>query len=91
MRCPLCSGPVHEADGRLECEVGHEVGGDEMRRSTDARLAGALWMAIEALDNEAQVLGLLARSSDHRFAEDAASQATLLRDFARRHAARVDV
>lgn len=87
MRCPLCSGPVHEADERLECEVG----GDEMRRSTDARLAGALWMAIEALDNEAQVLGLLARSSNHRFAEDAASQATLLRDFARRHAARVDV
>ncbi len=90
MRCPLCSGPVREADGRLACEVGHEVAEDDLRESTDARLAEALWMAIEALDSEAQVLGLLGRGSDNRFADDAASQAAMLPDFARRHAGHID-
>lgn len=87
VRCPLCGGPAREADGRFACEVGHEVDGDTMRDATDARLAEALWMAIEALDSEAEVQRLLGQEP---FAAQAAEQAQLLRDFARLHGDHID-
>ena len=90
MRCPLCSGPVREVDGGFECEVGHRVGSDRMVRDADLRLAEALWMAVQALDNEADVLRAAGGDEGSRFADDAEQQARLLREFARQHAPRVN-
>src|SRR5688500_6104059 len=67
VRCPLCGGPVHEADpGRYACEVGHQGGVDDLERHADHRLAEALWTAIEALHNEAEVLPAVRSEGDGR-------------------------
>jgi hypothetical protein len=87
MLCPLCGGPVHLEDDELACELGHKISPEEQLRAADHRLAEALWMAVNALDNEAQSFRLLASGDESGFADDAARQADLLRDFARRHAA----
>jgi hypothetical protein len=86
----LCNGPVHvEPDGEFECAIGHHFDGESMRGGVNLRLSTALWMAIEALDNEATTLRVLEASPDAaRWAEEAAEQAQLLRDFARLHAPR---
>jgi hypothetical protein len=91
MRCPLCNGPVHEEDDDLVCAVGHRFVDAEMLRATNVRLSAALWMAIEALDNEATVLKIVKGSDQTQaeaWAEEATNQAQLLRDFAQRHAPR---
>lgn len=85
MRCPLCSGPVHQDDGAFECEVGHGLDGEELVEASARQLAEALWMAMEALDNEAEVLRAVNGADAGRFADDAARQSQLLRDFARAH------
>ncbi len=89
MRCPLCGGPVHEDDGSYECEIGHRVDAAALLRSTERRLAEALWMAIQALDNEADVLRAVGGADAVGFADAAEKQARLLREFGRRHAPRV--
>jgi hypothetical protein len=73
------------------CAVGHELEPDEMVTATTVRLAAALWMAIEALDNEAAVLRIVRGADQARaeaWADEASTQAQLLRDFAQRHAPR---
>lgn len=90
MRCPLCSGPVHESGGRFECEVGHRVDGDHLTTAADVGLAEALWMAVQALDNEADVLRAVGDEHGARYADDAERQARQLREFARDHAPRVN-
>jgi hypothetical protein len=88
----LCGGPVHEADpGGYACEVGHRVGVEDLERHADHRLAEGLWMAIEALHNEAEVVRAVRSEGDGRLADDAEDQARTLPDFARRHAAHADV
>lgn len=89
MICPLCGGPVHAAGGEFECEVGHRVDAARLSASSELRLAEALWMAIQALDNEADVLRAVGGTEGARFAEDAERQAADLRAFARDHAPRV--
>lgn len=56
--------------------------------ATDARLAEALWMAIEALQSEAEIQRHLGRES---FADEAANQAQILFDFARLHRDHIDI
>jgi hypothetical protein len=90
MRCPLCGGPVQSDGDRFACELGHEVGPGELRRFTDHQLAEALWMAVQALDNEAAVLRVLDDADGRRFADEAEAQAALLREFAHHHAPRVN-
>lgn len=91
MRCPLCGGPVHEeGPGRYACEIGHRVAADDLGQHADRRLAEALWMAIEALHNEAEVLRAIASGGDGHLADEADQQAQILRDFARRHAAHAE-
>lgn len=88
MMCPLCGGPLHlENPDRFVCERSHELDRDEVATLSNARLSMALWMAIEALDNEAEALGLLARgdSADGR-ANQAAEDAQILRRIASTHA-----
>jgi hypothetical protein len=91
VRCPLCNGPVHEEGDLLVCAVGHVFEDEQMAHETNVRLAAALWMAIEALDNEATVLKIIKgsdRSQAEAWAEEASNQAQLLREFAQRHAPR---
>lgn len=90
MRCPLCSGPVHEAGSAFECEVGHRVDGGQLMEFTDLQLAEALWMAFSALDNEVSTLRAVGGAAGAEFADDAEEQSRLLRDFARLHATRVN-
>lgn len=89
MHCPLCNGPVHEEENGFRCAVGHAFTPEEMVEQTNTRLSVALWMAIEALDNEANVLR---RTTGHEqaetWADEAAAQARTLRDFASDHAPR---
>ena len=91
MRCPLCSGPVLDEGPTQLRAIGHSVEFADTGRSMDARLAEALWMAIEALDSEAEVLRMVNASDDAPgMAAEAERQAQLLRDFAKRHASPVD-
>jgi hypothetical protein len=69
--CPLCNGPVPEDESSS--------------RPPDSRVEIALWMAIEALDNEATALRV--GSSHHdaaRWADEAVEQVALLRGYGRR-------
>jgi hypothetical protein len=90
IHCPFCGDPVHEESPTgLVCAAGHEVGNQQLRQTAAARLREALWMTIEALDSEARVLRLLSPTSEaEAYARDAEDQATVLRQFARRHARR---
>jgi len=73
--CPLCNAPL-EAD---------ETNG----HPPDTRLEIALWMAIEALDNEATALRLGSSHEDAaRWADEAAEQVKLLRSFGPNQASR---
>jgi hypothetical protein len=91
VRCPLCNGPVHEEGDAFVCAVGHEFHDEEVVQASNVRLSAALWMAIEALDNEATVLKIVKGSDQTQaeaWAEEASNQAQLLRAFAQEHAPR---
>lgn len=90
MRCPLCSGPVHADAGAFECEVGHRVDSVTLIRDSDLKLAEALRVARQALDNEADVLRAAGGADVQRFADEAEEQAKRLSEFASRHAPRVN-
>ena len=90
MRCPLCAGPLREeAVDLFKCEVGHELRGGELHRAATARASVALWMAIEALETEAQALRLLSSSgaadAPPALAEQAEADARLLRQISAAH------
>lgn len=89
MRCPLCSGPVHEVESGFKCAVDHAFNHEEMVEQTNLRLSVALWMAVEALDNEANVLrAATGHAQAETWADEAAAQARTLRHFASQHAPR---
>ena len=98
MQCPLCGGPLRFEDvQRFVCEREHELNPDEMRVAASTRVAGALWMAIEALETEAEALRVLAASGlgrgdrgdrgngEQDLAEKAAADARMLRGLADEH------
>ena len=86
IHCPLCSGPVHPEGDTFVCEVGHKADRNSVARHAEMRLAGALWMAMEALENESSVLRRLGGAEGERFADEADSQTRVLRKFARTNA-----
>ena len=90
MQCPLCAGPLHIEDlDRFACERGHQIGADDLRVTTQARVTVAFWMAIEALETEAEELLVLAASGHADgaadLAEQAAKDAEVLRQAATHH------
>ena len=100
MQCPLCAGPLHiEQADQFACERGHRLGGEALAEAAAARVTIAFWMAIEALESEAEALRVLTadhveastRSYARRFGEDeelaeqAADDARVLRDLASAH------
>ena len=88
MQCPLCGGPLHlEHPERFACERGHRLEGEELSQAAAARVTMAFWLAIEALESEAEVLQLLAGrdGGDGRLAAQAAEDARVLRGMAQAH------
>lgn len=90
MQCPLCGGPLHvDGDGQFTCERSHQLSPDQLQTASGTRVTTALWMAIEALESEADGLRTLATfgrgdgTSD--LAEQAEKDAQLLRDLAGKH------
>ena len=84
----LCAGPLHLREGAdFACERGHEIAADDLRVTTQARVTVAFWMAIEALETEAEALRILAVADggDTELAGQAAEDAKLLRDLAGAH------
>jgi hypothetical protein len=85
MQCPLCGGPLHlENPDRFVCARGHALAGSELAESTASRVMMAFWMAIEALDSEAEALRILAArdGGSDELASQAAKDAQLLRELA---------
>jgi hypothetical protein len=74
----------------LECAFGHRVDPDDLVKSTELQVSEALWMAIQALDNEADVLRAIGGEEGRPYADDAARQAKLLREFGRANASGVN-
>jgi hypothetical protein len=88
MQCPLCAGPLHlENPDLFACERGHQLQGAELARAAAERTTIAFWMAIEALETEAEALRILAAADggDTELAGQAAEDAKLLRDLASAH------
>ena len=75
--------------GRFACERGHALDSNELRQAAATRVTLAFWMAIEALETEAEALRALA-SDGHRdgnvgLAEQAESDAQVLRKLSTAH------
>lgn len=90
MTCPLCGGPLRrEALNRFACEVGHHLSGDDLQDAATHRATVALWMAISALETEAELLRSLAADERgarlYKQADEAEKDARLLRDLAAIH------
>ena len=85
MQCPLCGGPLRlDHPDTFVCERGHQLVGDGMRSASGNRLSMALWMAIEALETEAQMLRVLGGGAADQddLADRASADARLLRELA---------
>lgn len=88
MQCPLCGGPLHiENAEQYACERGHRLHGESLAESAATRVTIAYWMAIEALETEAEALRVLSaeHGGDEELAEQAAADARVLRDLASAH------
>lgn len=92
MTCPLCGAPLaaEEAFSALS-ERADELPAEELGATAAARVAAAFWMAIEALESEAQALRALAGPplgggvGMDGSAEQAEQDARLLRALGERH------
>lgn len=92
MQCPLCGGPLHiENPETFRCERGHELHGVALAENAATRVIVAFWLAIEALESEAEALRLLGaeHGGDPDLAAQASDDALLLRKMAGAHLAPV--
>jgi two-component system chemotaxis response regulator CheB len=68
--CPDCGGVLFEQEEggltRYRCSVGHAFSVESLSGAQAAQLEGALWAAVRALEDRAELLGKLARHSHHR-------------------------
>jgi two-component system chemotaxis response regulator CheB len=90
--CPLCSGVLwelkHDGDPRYRCRVGHSYTADALLESQVSVIEGALWSAVRALQERADLLTRISRrmagtSSQGRFehsAQEASAQAQSIID-----------
>lgn len=74
---------------RVVCERGHEMAPQQLQAAALHRVTIALWMAIEALETEAQALQVLAASGrgdgSAALAEQAEKDALVLRTLVNTH------
>jgi len=88
MQCPLCGGPLRlDRPERFACRRGHELSAGEAQRAATARVSMAVWMAIEALESQAEVLRIMATGSGEvpELAEQADEDARILREIVLAH------
>lgn len=59
--CPECKGPLWELDtgtpARFRCRVGHVYHEDHLEAAKDDEVESALWAALEALEEHAELMG----------------------------------
>ena len=94
--CPECSGALREIDEdglvRYRCRVGHAFGADALVAAKDDAVEDGLWVALQTLQERAQMLETLARAERERArgrsaagfeerAREARQQAERLHDF----------
>jgi two-component system chemotaxis response regulator CheB len=64
LTCPECHGPLWELQQgdvtRYRCRVGHVLGEDVLIDGKGAAVEAALWMAVEALEERAELFGKVA-------------------------------
>src|SRR5829696_2809748 len=87
MHCPLCAGPLHIEDPEaFVYERGHKLAADELNKAASARAVTALWMAIDALEAQADAIRTLVARGDgiasSELAEAADKDAQILRRIA---------
>ena len=85
MQCPMCGGPLQQVQlDELLCNHGHAPDGEERQPTAAERVTIAFWMAIEALESQAQALRTLGRSiqGNARLADQAENDARTLRELA---------
>ena len=97
--CPECGGALLEVDGggtlRFRCRVGHAYNTESLDEAQAASLEAALWSALRALDERAELAQRVAqRLTDEKTprrrerylkrAQEAGDQAALIRDVLRR-------
>lgn len=62
--CPECNGAIREIEGeptpRYRCRVGHAYGADELVAAKDRAVEDALWLALQTLQERAQMLETMA-------------------------------
>ena len=62
--CPECSGAIRKVDDngvtRFRCRVGHAYTGDDLMAAKNDRVEEALWVALQTLQERAQMLEVMA-------------------------------
>ena len=90
MQCPLCGGPLRiEPAEQFVCERGHRLPGKELAEAVATRVTMAFWLAIEALESEAEALQVIAdgQGGNDQIARRAVEDARVLREMATAHLA----
>jgi two-component system, chemotaxis family, protein-glutamate methylesterase/glutaminase len=67
--CPECGGPIRQIDDplrRYRCRVGHAFSPEAMVSATGAALEESLWVALQTLQERAQLLETMARDDQAR-------------------------
>jgi two-component system chemotaxis response regulator CheB len=68
--CPECSGAIRQIDGepirRYRCRVGHAYSEDDFIAAKENGVEAALWLALQTLQEQAQVLDTLAAEDARR-------------------------
>lgn len=90
--CPECSGAIREIEDeplvRYRCRVGHAYSADDLVAAKERGTEDALWLALQTLQEQAQMLETLAGEDRHRgWARNAAGyeeRAREMRDAAER-------
>lgn len=68
--CPECNGAIHEIEDepirRYRCRVGHAYSSDDLLAAKGQGLEGALWLALQSLQERAQMFETMAREDRRR-------------------------
>jgi two-component system chemotaxis response regulator CheB len=91
--CPECGGVLWHArsDGplSLRCEVGHAYSGAALAEDQTDAVERALWAALRALEDKAELATLRAANADDRGQDDVATRLRVQRDASQAHAATI--
>jgi len=91
--CPECSGSIRAvADGdehRFRCRVGHAYSEEALLAAKDQALEDALWLALQTLQERAQMLESMARDEEVRGRTRGSSAYEVRAQETRRHADRL--